>query len=108
MNLYLSEKILPVAQAWNYPIRHLKMPEAKIYHYIGKPWHNSSADAEKAFYWNALKETPYFYQVRAEMLIYEIEASINSNWRYATDSLIKAGWYLIMAFFLKLKQRFSQ
>ncbi|MEI3003178.1 MAG: hypothetical protein V8T87_00920, partial [Victivallales bacterium] len=79
-----------------------------IYHYIGKPWHNSSADAEKAFYWNVLKETPYFYQVRAEMLIYEIEASINSNWRYATDSLIKAGWDPIMAFFLKLKQRFSQ
>ena len=106
MNLYLSEKILPVAQAWNYPIRHLKMPEAKIYHYIGKPWHNSSADVEKAFYWNALKETPYFYQVRAEMLIYEIEASINSNWRYATDSLIKAGWRFGNAFIKTLRLRF--
>ena len=73
------------------------MPEAKIYHYIGKPWHNSSADVEKAFYWNALKETPYFYQVRAEMVRYEVETSINSNWRYTTDNLMKAVWLFVNA-----------
>ena len=106
MNLYLSEKILPVAQSWNYPIRHLKMPEAKIYHYIEKTWHNSSVSIEKAFYWKAIRETPYFYQIRAELLMYEIETTINNLWRQSGDSLVSASVKLIHEFIKILFYRF--
>lgn len=98
LNLYLNEEIYPLHRIWNAGIRHSVPPGRAVLHFVSKPWHNSSIDADRALYWNELRSTPWFYRVRAELLLHEFEASINSVWRCPGDCLFAAAWKLLLEF----------
>ena len=111
LNVYLHQWITTLDSCWNYVIRPKELPMYQISHYVNKPWRNSSVNLPEKRYWSALRDTPWFYRGRAELLLYEIEASINSNWRYPGDSVIKAlfklGGCFLAALFRRMKKRYS-
>ena len=105
MNLYLGKWIFELDNCWNYVMPTAQMPDCSIFHYVNKPWHNSSVSPIMKKYWTALQATPWFYRGRAELLLYEIEASINSDWRYPGDGVLKAGLKLMKCFIFALCRR---
>ena len=111
LNVYLHHLFLTLDSSWNNVIQSKELPERQLLHYINKPWRNSSVNLPEKHYWTALRETPWFYRGRAEMLLYEIEASINGIWRYPGDSVIKALFKLVGCFlaalFRRMKKRYS-
>ena len=108
MNRYLRELIFELDDCWNYIVPSLQLPQRKIFHYIDKPWRNSSVLPATRSYWKALQSTPWFYRGRAELLLYEIEASINSDWRYPGDGVAKAGLKLMGCFLSALYRRMKK
>ena len=105
MNRYLRELIFELDDCWNHVMPEVEMPEKTILHYVDKPWRNSSVNPVLKNYWKALQSTPWFYRGRAELLLYEIEASINSDWRYPGDGVLKAGLKLMGCFIFVLCRR---
>ncbi len=105
MNRYLRDLIFELDDCWNHVMPEVQMPEQTILHYVDKPWRNSSVSPVLKTYWKALQSTPWFYRGRAELLLYEIEASINSDWRYPRDSVLKAGLKLMGCFLAALYRR---
>ena len=108
LNLYLKNWICELGFCWNFIVPSLQLPQRKIFHYIDKPWRNSSVLPAARSYWKALQSTPWFYRGRAELLLYEIEASINSDWRYPEDSAVKAGLKLLGCFLAALYRRIKK
>ena len=56
-------------------------------------------------YWQALRKTPWFYRARAELILYEIEASVNSIWRDPKDNVLTAFFKLGIEFAAALIRR---
>lgn len=90
LNFYLHDKIFELDGSWNNALHPEEIPSGQILHYIDKPWRNSSANAIRSHYWQALRKTPWFYRARAELILYEIEASVNSIWRDPKDNVLTA------------------
>lgn len=108
LNLYFGDRIFPLDIRWNTPIRSDLPPDGIVLHYIAKVWHNSSVNADKALYWKQLRKTPYFYSIRAELLLYELEATVNSSWRYPGDNILTASVKLIFQVLAAVYRRITK
>lgn len=105
LNLYFHDSILLLDPVWNVPVRRDVPPEGTVLHYVSKVWHNSSVDADKALYFQELRKTPFFYSVRAELILYEMEATVNSAWRSPGDNLWKALVRLFLGMVVAITKR---
>ena len=109
LNVFMNDWIAPLPTCWNKTYRLGEYEAGTMRHFIDKPWQNSSRGGDFGNYWRSLqKNTPFFYRARAELIICEIEASINSLWRQPGDSALKAllklSWYLVGAAIRRIKK----
>ena len=98
LNLFMNDWICPLDPCWNNIRRLPGLEKDQVLHFVDKPWRNSSVGEEFGHYWRTLQKTPWFYRARAELLLYEIEASVNSLWRCPGDSAAKALLKLTVCF----------
>ena len=109
LNVFMNDWITPLPPYWNNTRRLGANVPGEILHFIDKPWQNSSRGGDFGSYWRSLqKNTPFFYRARAELIICEIEASVNSLWRQPGDSALKAllklFWNLVGAAVRRVKK----